>query len=424
MRVLFLHNNFPAQFRELAAALAKDPKNQVVYGTKHTDPVQIAGVSKVNYAPSREPHAEIHHYIRNYESAVLHGQGVVRMGLQLRDAGFVPEVVCSHSGWGNGMFIKDVFPEAKLLSYFEWFNHATGTDADFDPAYPLTADDRLRIRASNAPMLVDLYSSDRGISPTYWQRSQFPPEFHNKIDVMHDGINTTYFHPEPGAKLVLPNYNLDLSDVDEVVTYVARGMDAYRGFPQFIEAIAHLTERRPNCHVVIVAGDRIAYGPNPPKGNSFKDIMLEKFSLDLNRVHFAGTMPYGDYKQVLRASKVHVYLTRPFVLSWSLMEALSSGCLVVASDTPPVREVIEDGVNGLLVDFFSPKKIADRIEEALTHPEEMQALRQRARQTIVDRYDLVTLLPQQIQLLKELAGIAPTTATKNVAKASKSKGFG
>ncbi|MGG6295766.1 glycosyltransferase family 4 protein [Leptolyngbya sp. AN02str] len=439
MRVLFLHNNFPAQFRELARALAQDPNNEVVYGTKHTDPVQLAGVRKVNYAPTREPHPDVHHYVRSYESAVLHGQAVVRMALQLKQAGFEPDVVCSHSGWGNGMFIKDVFPKTKLLSYFEWFCNAEGADADFDPAYPLNMDDYLRIRASNAPMLVDLYSSDRGISPTYWQRSQFPTEFHDKITVLHDGVDTNYFYPEPGAKLVLPEYGLDLSHVDELVTYVSRGMDAYRGFPQFMEAIARLTERRPNCHVVIVAGDRVAYGPAAPKGNSFKDIMLEKLpSLDLSRVHFAGTMPYGHYKQVLRASKVHVYLTRPFVLSWSLMESLSSGCVVVASDTAPVREVIQDGVNGFLVDFFSPDKIADRIEDALIHQTDLQPMREKARQTALDRYALSTLLPQHIQLLEELAGPmkdSPAKVTQPIAKSAKpakpaksksapSKGFG
>ncbi|MBD1911949.1 MULTISPECIES: glycosyltransferase [unclassified Leptolyngbya] len=402
MNILFLHNNFPAQYRELAKALARDPNNRVVYGTKHTEDVQLPGVIKVNYAPSRDPHASTHHYVRSYESAVLHGQAVFRLADQLKKSDFVPDVVCSHAGWGNGIFIKDAFPDTALLSYFEWFGHAKGTDADFDPAFPLDMDDHLRIRAGNATLLVDLYSCDRGISPTHWQKSQLPPEFQSKIDVLHDGIDTDYFFPDPNQKMCFPEIGLDLSDVDEIVTYVSRGMDAYRGFPQFIEAIALLLERRPNCHVVIVAGDRIAYGPAAPKGNSFKEVMLERFPLDMNRVHFLGTLPYGIYKLILRASSVHVYLTRPFVLSWSFMESLSSGCLVVASDTPPVREMAQDGVNALLVDFFDTKGICDRLEYALTHQDELKPLRENARKTIVDNYALSDLLPKHVSLIQTL----------------------
>jgi glycosyltransferase involved in cell wall biosynthesis len=406
MNILFLHNNFPAQYRELARTLAADPNNRVVYGTKHTDDsVQLAGVKKVNYMPARDPRPTIHHYVRSYENSVLHGQAVYRLALELRKAGFVPDVVCSHAGWGNGIFVKDAFPETKLLSYFEWFGHATGTDADFDPAYPLDIDDYLRIRAGNATLLVDLYSCDRGLSPTQWQQSQLPPEFQSKVTVLHDGVDTDYFFPDPEQKINFPDLNLDLTGVDEIVTYVSRGMDLYRGFPQFYEAIARLTERRPNCHVVIVAGDRVAYGTAAPEGyNSFKDVMLEKMPVDQNRVHFVGTLPYGYYKLILRASSVHVYLTRPFVLSWSFMEALASGCLVVASDTPPVRELAEDGVNALLVDFFDIEGICDRIEYALTHQTDLQSIRDNARQTIVDRYSQKDLLPKHIELIREVAG--------------------
>lgn len=401
MRVLFLHNNFPAQFRQLAIALAQDPANQVVFGTKHTDRVQLVGVKKVNFALSREAYPSTHHYVKPFENAALHGQAVYRLTDQLKTAGFVPDVVCAHSGWGTGMFIKDAFPEAALLGYFEWFGRAHGSDQDFDPMFPLSVDDELRIRCSNAPILVDLVSCDRGISPTRWQRDQFPPEFHSKITVLHDGVDTDYFHPDPEAKMVLPE--LDLSHVSEVITYVSRGMDSYRGFPQFIEAIARVLDQRPQCHVVIIAADRIAYGPPSPKGASFKEWMLERVPLDLSRVHFVGNQPYGVYKKVLQASSVHVYLTRPFVLSWSLMEAMSMGCLIVASDTPPVQEVMRDGENGLLVPFFDVEAIARRINEALDNAADLKPLRQNARETIVNHYAQSLLLPQQIQLLQGLS---------------------
>ena len=396
MNILFLHPNFPAQFRHLVTALAKNSQNKVVFGTKREEG-SISGVLKAIYTPSRQARRETHHYVRNLENAVLQGQAVYRLAEQLKKERFIPDVVYGHSGWGPTLFIKDIFPKAELLCFFEWFYHAHGTDADFDPKEPLTADDEARIRIKNTPMLTDLYSCDRGLSPTYWQRQQFPPEFHNKITVRHDGVDTNYFHPKPGAKLVLQNKNLDLSEVDEIVTYVARGMEPYRGFPQFMEAVSILLKKRPNCHVVIVGDDRVAYGRSLPEGESYKKLMLDTYDYDLARLHFTGSLPYSQYLQVIQASSVHVYLTRPFVLSWSMLEVMSTGGLVLGSKTkPPVEEVIEDGVNGLLVDFFAIDRIVERIEEVLDHPDKMANLRVKARETIQEKYDLSRLLPEHI----------------------------
>lgn len=400
MKILFLHPNFPAQFRHLAVTLAKNPNNRVVFGTNRREG-SLPGVLKALYTSDTQPRPQTHHYVRPLENAVLQGQAVYRMTEGLKAQGFMPDVVYGHSGWGPTLLIKDIFPKTPLLSFFEWFYHAHGSDADFDPAEPLTADDEARIRIKNAPILIDLYSCDAGLSPTYWQRQQFPPEYHSKIKVLHDGIDIEFFKPQPGAKLVLPQLNLDLSQVEELVTYVARGMEPYRGFPQFIEAIALIQQRRPQCHVVIVGENRVAYGKNLPEGQTYKDLMLSKVPLDLSRVHFTGLLPYPQYLQVLQASSVHVYLTRPFVLSWSMLEALASGCLVVASRTPPVMEAIQDGVNGLLVDFFSPQEIADRIEEVLNHPTRMAEIRAEARKTIQERYDLAQLLPQHLDWIEQ-----------------------
>ena len=400
MRILFLHSNFPAQFRHLAVALGKNPENQVIFGTTRREG-SLPGVVKAMYSSSREVRAETHHYVRPLEKAVLQGQGVYRLAEDLKKKGFIPDIVYGHSGWGPTLFIKDAFPKATLLCYFEWFYQAHGSDADFDPIDPLNADDEARIRIKNAPILIDLYSCDRGLSPTNWQRQQFPPEYHSKITVNHDGIDTSYFKPKPGAKLVLPRINLDLSGVEEVVTYVARGMEPYRGFPQFMETVALLLQKRPNCHVVIVGENRVAYGKQLPEGQSYKQLMLEKFPLDMTRVHFTGLLPYAEYLQVLQASSVHIYLTRPFVLSWSMLEALSTGCLIVASNTAAVTEVIEDGVNGLLVDFFSPKEICSRVEEALNNPEKMSLIRETARETILEKYDLAQLLPKHLEWIQQ-----------------------
>ena len=398
MRILFLHPNFPAQFRHLATVLGQDKNHQVVYATNRREG-QIAGVQKVWYEKSRTARPETHHYVRPLENAVLEAQGVYRIAQQLKNQGFIPDIVYGHSGWGPTLFMKDIFPKSTLLCYFEWFYQAHGSDADFDPSDPINADDEARIRIKNAPILIDLYTCDRGLSPTKWQRAQFPVEFHSKLKVHHDGIDTSYFKPEPGAKLVIPRINLDLSEAQEIATYVARGMEPYRGFPQFIETIFLLQKKRPQCHVVIVGKNRVAYGKSLPDGKTYKEAMLEQFPLDLERVHFTDLLPYNEYLQVLQASSVHIYLTRPFVLSWSMLEALSTGCLIVASDTPPVTEMIQDGVNGLLVDFFSPPQICDRVCEALDNPDKMASIRTNARETILEGYDLAKLLPEHLDWL-------------------------
>ena len=400
MKILFLHPNFPAQFRHLATVLGQDSNNTVVYATNRSEG-RIKGVNKVLYAKSRTARPETHHYVRPLENAVLEAQAVYRVAQKLIDQGFYPDLVYGHSGWGPTLFMKDIFSRATLLCYFEWYYNAYGSDASFDPSDPINADDEARIRIKNAPILLDLVSCDRGLSPTAWQRAQFPSEFQSKLKVHHDGIDTDYFKPIPGAKLFLPRINLDLTDVPEIVTYVARGMEPYRGFPQLIETISLLQQKRPQCHFVIVGKDRVAYGKSLPDGKTYKEAMLEKIPLDMNRVHFTDLLPYNEYLQVLQASSVHIYLTRPFVLSWSMLEALSTGCLIVASDTAPVTEVIEDNVNGLLVNFFDPQQICDRAIEALDNPEKMATIRTQARETILERYDLAKLLPQHLQWIKD-----------------------
>lgn len=401
MKFLFLHTNFPAQFRHLAASLAQDAAHRVIFATARKEG-QMPGVYKVVYTQTRKPHKDTHHYVKALEDAVLQGQAVYRELDKLKKDGFIPDIVYGHSGWGAPLFIKDIFPDTKLLGYFEWFYRGSGSDVGFDPAEPVTADDRLRIRIKNAPILNDLYCCDAGLCPTAWQASQFPKEYAGKLKILHDGVDTQYFSPQQNQPLILPDIKLDLSDVKEIVTYVSRGLEPYRGFPQFMEMVSVLQKRRKKCHVVVVGEDRVAYGKRLPDGKTYKQAMLEKYDFDLSRLHFTGRLPYAQYRQVLRASSAHVYLTRPFVLSWSMLEAMSTGCLIIASDTRPVTEVIENGVNGMLVNFFNVKEIADRVEEALDNPGKMQAIRQNARQTILDKYDLAKLLPQHLAWMKNV----------------------
>jgi glycosyltransferase involved in cell wall biosynthesis len=409
MRVLFLHKNFPGQYLHLAQAIARNPNHQVLFVTQNTD-TELENIQKVVFKPSREPNKGTHFYVRSYERAVLHGQAVFRVALKLKEIGFIPDIICGHSGWGLTMFMKDAFPTVPLLCYFEWFARAHGSDLDFDPADLPDLNDLLRYRSGNASMLADLDSCDHGVCPTQWQLSHFPEEFKSKITVLHDGVDTDYFFPDSTYRLALPQ--LDLTQVDELITYASRGMDLYRGFPQFMKAIAQVLQQRPQCHVVIVAAERVAYGPGRADGKSYKQAMLEQLpELDLSRIHFLGNISYGQYKKVLQASSVHVYLTRPFVLSWSFMEAMASGCLMVASDTPPVREVMEDGKNGLLVDFFNVEQIASRIGEALDRQPEFQVIRENARATIKERYALADLLPRHFDLMQEMIATANNRAS-------------
>lgn len=417
MRILFLHPNFPAQFRHLATALAQDPTNQVVFGTMREEG-SLPGVQKVIYTPSREVNPQTHHYLRTTEGAVLQAQAVYRVSQQLKAQGFIPDVVYGHSGWGPMMFIKDIFPKARLHGYFEWFYHARGSDSDFDPAEPLDADTEVRIRMKNLPILNDLYSCDVGLTPTQWQRQQFPPEFHSKLKVLHDGIDTQFFRPDPAVKLTLPELGLELSAADEVITYATRGMEPYRGFPQVMEAVSLIQQRRPHCHVVIAGEDRVAYGKKRADGKTYKQHMLETLPFDLSRLHFTGLLPYSQYLQLLQVSSAHLYLTRPFVLSWSMLEAMATSCVVIGSSTPPVEEIIQDGKNGLLVDFFSPSAIADRVDEVLDHPHRMQALREQARKTIVQHYNLPDLLAQHLQWLQ---GQEPEPVSKDKKSLAKTK---
>lgn len=400
MRILFLHNNFPAQYRHVAAKMAATKGNQVVFAT-HRAVEEIEGVKTVLYKPHREGRKETHHYMKNLETAVINGQSLFRTGVELKKAGFIPDIVCAHSGWGPSLYIKDIFPDTKLLSYFEWYYHAYGTDADFLPSSNIGYDDAGRIRTKNTPVLLDLAQCDWGQVPTHWQKAQFPDIFKPKLSVLHDGVDTNFFKPIKDAKLKIDN--LDLSDAEEIVTYATRGMEPYRGFPEFMRAAALLLKARPKLHIVVVGNDRVAYGKQLPKGQTWRKNMLNELKPDMSRIHFTGLLPYEQYVQVLQASTVQVYLTVPFVLSWSLIESLSCGALMVASNTSPLHEVIEDGENGFLTDFFDHEALADKVGYVLDNHKDLAHIRKAARKTVLDNYDLKKLLPRHLRLIRDVA---------------------
>lgn len=401
MNILFLHRNFPAQFRHVAIALAKDPNNKVVFITGREETPNIKGIQKFVYKTKRDVPKDAHNYLRFYEEAVINGQSTAEVAIQLKNKGFKPDIIVGHT-WGNTMFMKDIFPDVPLLCYFEWFYNSEGADIGFD-GRKLNENDMAKTRCKNSHLLVDLYSCDAGISPTIWQRNQFPKEFHHKIKVMHDGVDAGFFVPNPDVTFKVPNSDVELSAKDEIITYATRGMEPYRGFPQFMQSVEKLLKVRPNAQILIGGEDRVCYGPKLPDNMTFKKMMLEKLDLDMSRVHFTGPLPYTEYLKLLQVSSAHVYLTYPFVLSWSLLEAMSVGCCIVGSNTKPVQEVIKDGHNGLLVDFYDVDSIVEKVGYVLDNQDKVQSLKGNARQTVIDRYDLRKLLPLHLEFIGKIA---------------------
>ncbi|WP_443749217.1 glycosyltransferase family 4 protein [Asticcacaulis solisilvae] len=400
MKILMLHQNMPGQFKYLAPALAR-AGNEVVFITKQKT-VEIPGVRKIIYEPHRQVRAGTHHYMRLFENSILHGQQVARMCQQLAAERFFPDVVVAHPGWGESLFIKDVFPRSPLINYCEFYYQGSGADIGFDPEKPVGLDDLCRARARNAHLLLSLEACDRGWSPTEWQKSRHPGELQHKISTVFDGIDIKTVKPDPEARFALPD-GRELTAKDEVITYVARNLEPYRGFPTFMRALPRLLKERPKAQVVIVGGDSVSYGASPTEGGNWREVMLKEVTLPEGRVHFMGQVPYAKYVSLLQISSAHVYLTYPFVLSWSFMEAMAAGCLIVASDTAPVREVLKHGENGYFTDFFDPDKVVDSVVMALKDKHSGR-LREAARASVVGKYDLASCLPRQLGMIEAVAG--------------------
>ena len=403
--VLFLHQNFPGQFRHIAVHLAQQMRWNVVGlgDARNTKPQVASGMQVLAYR-----HDGIrpggHPYLHGLESRVARGQSVFRCLLELRDRGFTPDIVCSHPSWGESFFLREAFPRAKLLTYCEFYYHATGSDVGFDVEFDQASlDDLCLLRMRNTTNLMALVDCDAGWSPTNWQAQQYPAELHGKIDVVHDGIDTSVVRPNAAA--VFQVGGLRLTAADTVITYVARNLEPYRGFHVFMRALPKMLRDNPEANVVIVGGDEVSYGKAPKEGGCWRRKMMNEIGAvpGIERVHFLGKVAYKDYISLLQVSTVHAYLTYPFVLSWSMLEAMAAGCVIVASSTPPVTEVIEDGVNGVLTKFYDIDGLADRLTAAIRDRQGHAALRERARATILDRYDLSGVcVPRQLELIRGL----------------------
>ena len=402
MQILFIHQNMPGQFVHLARHYAANSRHKVAFVTQRQD-VQMPGVLKLQYQLAPPAGRTPHQFLNNLQNAVVYGEAVVRaLRTLVTQHSFRPDIVVAHPGWGEALFLKDALPGVPLLNYIEFYYRAFGADTYFDPADKPSADEIMRVRIKNANNLLNLESCDWGLCPTYWQWWQQPPGFRQKLSVIHDGIDTDTVQPNPAASVTLPN-GRTLTRADPVVTYVSRNLEPYRGFPQFMRAAEAILAKRSDVQIVVVGGDKPGYGRQPPEGMTYREMLMREVKLDAERIHFLGRLPYSAYLKVLQVSSAHIYLTVPFVLSWSMLEAMASECLLVASATAPVQEVIADGVNGLLVDFFQPEQAATRVLEALDRPEAMAPLRRQARQTILERYALAQCLTRQLQLIETLA---------------------
>jgi glycosyltransferase involved in cell wall biosynthesis len=411
MRVLFVHQNFPGQFRYSATALAADSRNEVIALCINPPGYATPGVKVGRYPIKRQPVKDLHPLIMDFQSKIIRGEAAAAAAAELKRKGFQPDVVVVHPGWGEQMFLKDVWPDVPVLSFMEFYYRSEGLDSDFDPEFhKLTLPGRMRTRTKNANHLLALEATDWAYSPTQWQRASLPQEYHDRTSVIFDGIDTGFIQPKADAVFTLAD-GRSLSAGDEVLTFVNRNLEPYRGFHIFMRALAGIQKQRPNAITLMVGGDEVSYGTAPANGadgktRSWRDVMMAEVGdkLDMSRVVFLGRIPYANYRTLLQVSRVHAYLTYPFVLSWSMLESLAAECLVVGSSTPPVMEVLHDGKNGLAVDFFDIDGWVSTISKALAKPDDYTELRRQARRDILSQYDLNTIcLPRQLRLIHAVA---------------------
>ena len=400
-KFLFVHNNLPAQFGRLMEHLASDRRN-VVKGVGSHTAKKMKDIEIVRYRVSTDGLSAVHPFARRFDIECRRAGQVLFAVAGLRGNGFGAHIIVVHPGWGEAIPLRDIFPAAKILCYCEFYY---GVDeSKFDEEFPSVGiDGRVGVSIKNAATLLALTQADRGIAPTHWQKSVFPKIYQSRIDVVHDGIMTDEVIPDPHASIEIDGVTIDPGS--ETITYVARNLEPYRGFHIMMRSMVRVLKERPAARIVIVGGDGVSYGRAPIDAASWKDKMLRELEgeLPLDRMHFLGRVPYQTYLAILQVSAVHIYLTYPFVLSWSLLEAMSAGCLVIGSDTAPVQEVITHNENGLLVPFSDIEAIAEQTIQCLEDPDHFVGLRIKARETIVKRYDFARrCLPQQLKILDKL----------------------
>lgn len=413
MKILFIHQNFPGQFKFLAPALINQGHEVHAMIMQKTEAQSWQGVQLHPYHPSRGTTQNIHPWVSDFETKTIRAEACFRKAVELKNEGFSPDLIIAHHGWGESLFLKEVWPKTKLAVYCEFYYHPEDADVGFDPEFPsndITEPCRLRLKNLNNLLHFDI--ADAGISPTHWQASTFPENFRSKITVIHDGIDTKVITPNPNVTLTI-NGNLKLTKEDEIITFVNRNLEPYRGYHIFMRALPELLKERSKARILIVGGDDVSYGARPKDGRKWKEIFVQEVKDQIStenwkRVHFLGNIPYENFIPLLQLSMVHVYLTYPFVLSWSLLEAMSVGCAIVASDTKPLHEAIKHNETGQMVDFFDVKALNKEICNLLGDPKARQRLGKNARAFAVANYDLQkNCLPRQLAWVNSLADHKP-----------------
>jgi glycosyltransferase involved in cell wall biosynthesis len=418
MNLLFIHQNFPGQFKHLAPALAAHGHRVVAMSMQASQAGVWQGVLVRPYRASRGTTPGVHPWVSDFETKTIRGEACFRAALALKAEGFTPDAIIAHPGWGESLFLKEVWPQARLGIYCEFFYRNEGADTGFDPEFPVSdpQGDACRLRLKNLNNLLHFEAADAGISPTHWQASTFPEPFRSRIAVVHDGIDTQALAPRADVSLRLASPGggaLTLTRADEVVTFVNRNLEPYRGYHVFMRALPQLLRQRPNARVMIVGGSDVSYGARPPEGTTWRQRFIDEVrpqisDVDWQRVHFLGNLPYEQFVPLLQLSSVHVYLTYPFVLSWSLLEAMSIGCVIVASNTKPLQEAIQHDDTGRLVDFFDAQALAEAVGGLLADSPARRRLGQQAREFAQAHFDLQRVcLPRQLAWVQELAARAP-----------------
>ena len=423
MKLLFVHQNMPGQYREMmawlvaqnaAAAARGGPVHELAFLTQRQNYEAPAGLTKILYRPHHRPGDKAYGLSKVWEEGTGAGFGAVE-ALKAHEAqtGFRPDLIIGHTGWGEMLFVKSLWPDVPVLGFFEYYYNLTGAAVGFDPEEPLTPHTPYLLAARNAVPDAMLHLCDRLTAPTQWQADLFPRLFHENMYVCHDGIRPDTLRPDPAVSVTLGRAGRVTRD-DEIFTYVARNMERMRGFHVFMRALPRILKARPKARVIIIGGNNTSYGKKSSTEGGFRAELEAEVGaeVDWSRVHFVGQVPYADFQQIVQISRCHIYLTQPFVLSWSLLESMAMEAPIVASDVAPVREAITHGETGLLVDYFQPEALADQVSEVLARqaadPAAYDGMRRAARAHVVKTYDFETVcLPRH---LTEMNALVPPEA--------------
>ncbi len=407
MKLLFVHQNMPGQYRELIQWLAAQGGHEIVFLTQRKNAPDLGGVRNVIYKSHHKAADDGYGLSKTWENAAGNGFGAVMALKQIVADGFTPDIVIGHVGWGEMSFFRQVLPDTPIIGFFEYYYSVHGGPVGFDPENPPTEHSPYLMEGHNVVPLYNIEQVTLGHSPTMWQRNRFPKSFHDKIYVCHDGIRTDKLVPKKKASVTLGRIGRPLTRQDEIVTYMARNLETTRGFHQFMRALPHIQKARPNARILVIGGNDTSYGGKSKHPGGLRGQMEEEVGhlLDWDRLHFLGQVPYENYQSIIQISSCHIYLTMPFVLSWSLLESMSMGATIVASDVPPVREAVTHGETGMLVDFFDPEAIAAQVVDVLQKPRNYAHLGPAARDHVVANYDFLNVcLPEHI---RQINGLLP-----------------